>query len=199
MYIELIPTVLMSLTYPDSMNSENVPEGSEISSNTYLEKSEGVLENLPTPTRENSNTYTENTPKNTEENNTKTTTTEAGGAVAYSESELSWCREVYPDFSDEALNKFLDAANGNVTKVISSSSIYNKQKEHIKYPESWIIACIKDGYYEKKSNKPTKKIAYGFKERDYEWDILEAELFLVNMLILHNNQFANGNFHRHLL
>ena len=114
MYIELIPTVLMSLTYPDSMNSENVPEGSEISSNTYLEKSEEVLENLSTPTRENSNTYTENTPKNTEENNTKTTTTEAGGAVAYSESELSWCREVYPDFSDEALNKFLDAANGNL-------------------------------------------------------------------------------------
>ncbi len=181
MYIELMPTVLMNLTYPDSKNSENIPEGSEISSNTYLEKSEEVLENLPDPIRENSNTYTENTLKNTEENNAKTTTTKTACAVVYSESELSWCREAYPDFSDEALNKFLDAANGDVSKVISSSSIYNEQKAHIKYPESWIIKCIKDGYYEKKSNKPTKKIDHGFKERDYDWDKLEAELFNQNL------------------
>ena len=102
-------------------------------------------------------------------------------AVVYSESELSWCREVYPNFSDEALNKFLDAANGDVSKVISSSSIYNEQKTHIKYPESWIIACIKDGYYEKRTNKPTKKINHGFKERDYDWDELESELFNQNL------------------
>ena len=84
-----------------------------------MEKSEEVLENLPTPNRENSNTYTENTLKNTEENNTKTTTTKTACAVVYSESELSWCREAYSDFPDESLIKFLDAANGNVTKVIS--------------------------------------------------------------------------------
>ena len=183
MYIELIPDVLMNLTYPEdnSIDDENIPEGSETSSNTYLEKSEEVLENSPTPIGENSNTYTENTPKNTEENNTKTTTTETACAVVYSESELSWCREVYPNFSDEALNKLLDAANGDVSKVISSSSIYNEQKTHIKYPESWIIACIKDGYYEKKTNKPTKKINHGFKERDYDWDELEYELFNQNL------------------
>ena len=90
-------------------------------------------------------------------------------------------REVYPNFSDEALNKFLDAANGDVSKVISSSSIYNGQKAHIKYPESWIIACIKDWYYEKKSNKPAKKIDHGFKGRDYDWDKLETELFNQNL------------------
>ena len=181
MYIELIPDVLMNLTYPDSVDGVNIPESTEIYSTTYLEKSEEVLENSPTPIGENSNTYTENTPKNTEENNTKTTTTETACAVVYSESELSWCREVYPNFSDEALNKFLDAANGDVSKVISSSSIYNEQKTHIKYPESWIIACIKDGYYEKKNNKPTKKINHGFKERDYDWDELESELFNQNL------------------
>ena len=159
MYIELIPDVLMNLTYPEdnSIDDENIPEGSETSSNTHLEKSEEVLENSPTPIGENSNTYTENTPKNTEENNTKTTTTETACAVVYSESELSWCREVYPNFSDKSLNKFLDAANGDVSKVISSSSIYNEQKIHIKYPESWIIACLKDGYYEKKPINPLRK------------------------------------------
>lgn len=183
MYIELIPDVLMNLTYPEdnSIDDENIPDGNEVSSNTYFENPEEVLENLPDPIRENSNTYTENTLKNTEENNTKTTTTKAGGAVVYSESELSWCREAYSDFPDESLIKFLDAANGNVTKVISSSSIYNEQKEHIKYPESWIIACIRDGYYEKKSNKPTKKIDHGFKGRDYDWDKLETELFNQNL------------------
>ena len=181
MYIELIPTVLMNLTYLDSADGGNIPESTEISSTSYLEKSEEVLENLPTPTRENPNTYTENTLKNTEENNTKTTTTKTACAVVYSESELSWCREAYPDFSDAALNKFLDAANGDVSKVISSSSIYNEQKTHIKYPESWIIACIKDGYYEKRTNKPTKKINHGFKERDYDWDELESELFNQNL------------------
>ena len=119
MYIELIPDVLMNLTYPDSVDGVNIPESTEIYSTTYLEKSEEVLENSPTPIGENSNTYTENTLKNTEENNTKTTTTKTACAVVYSESELSWCREVYPDFSDESLNKFLDAANGDVSKVIS--------------------------------------------------------------------------------
>ena len=94
---------------------------------------------------------------------------------------MYWCREAYPDFPDESLTKFLDAANGNVSKVISSSSIYNEQKEHIKYPESWIIKCIKDGYYEKKPNKTTKKIDHGLKERDYDWDKLEAELFNQNL------------------
>ena len=58
---------------------------------------------------------------------------------------------------------------------------FDKQKTHIKYPESWIIACIKDGYYEKKTNKPTKKINHGFKERDYDWDELESELFNQNL------------------
>ena len=119
MYIELIPTVLMNLTYLDSVDGVNIPESTEISSTSYLEKSEEVLENLPTPTRENSNTYAENTLKNTEENNTKTTTTKTACAVVYSESELSWCREAYPDFSDEALISFLNAANGSVPKVIA--------------------------------------------------------------------------------
>ena len=183
MYIELIPDVLMNLTYPEdnSIDDENIPEGSETSSNTYLEKSEEVLENSPTPIGENSNTYTENTPKNTEENNTKTTTTETACAVVYSESELSWCREVYPDFSDEALISFLNAANGSVTKVIDSCSVYKKQKDKIKHPESWIIACIKGNYYENKSNKPTKKTDHGFKGRDYDWDKLGAELFNQNL------------------
>lgn len=183
MYIELIPDVLMSLTYPEtnSADNENIPNGSGISSNSYLEKSEEVLENSPTPIGENSNTYTENTPKNTEENNTKTTTTKTACAVVYSESELSWCREVYPDFSDEALISFLNAANGSVTKVIDSCSVYKKQKDKIKHPESWIIACIKGNYYENKSNKPTKKTDHGFKGRDYDWDKLGAELFNQNL------------------
>lgn len=181
MYIELIPTVLMNLTYLDSADGGNIPESTEISSTSYLEKSEEVLENSPTPIGENSNTYTENTLKNTEENNTETTTTKAGGPVVYSESELFWCREVYPNFSDDSLTKFLNAANGNVSKVISSSSLYNEQKANIKHPESWIIACIKGSYYENKSNKPTKKIDHGFKGRDYDWDKLEAELFNQNL------------------
>ena len=181
MYIELIPDVLMNLTYPDSVDGVNIPESTEIYSTTYLEKSEEVLENSPTPIGENSNTYTENTPKNTEENNTKTTTTKTACAVVYSESELSWCREVYPDFSDEALISFLNAANGSVTKVIDSCSVYKKQKDKIKHPESWIIACIKGNYYENKSNKPTKKTDHGFKGRDYDWDKLGAELFNQNL------------------
>ena len=73
MYIELIPDVLMNLTYPEtnSSDNENIPDGTGISSNTYLKKSEEVLEKNQTPIGENSNTYTENTLKNTEENNTK--------------------------------------------------------------------------------------------------------------------------------
>ena len=181
MYIELIPTVLMNLTYLDSADGGNIPESTEISSTSYLEKSEEVLEDSQDPIREKSNTYTKNTSKNTEENNTETTTTKAACAVVYSESELFWCREVYPDFSDESLIKFLDAANGNISKVISSSSIYNEQKAHIRYPESWIIKCIKDGYYEKKFNKPTKKTDHRFKGRDYDWDKLGAELFNHNL------------------
>ena len=90
LYIELIPDVLMSLTYPEtnSADNENIPNGSGISSNSYLEKSEEVLENLPTPNRENSNTYTENTLKNTEENNTETTT-KAGAVVCCCDDSLS--------------------------------------------------------------------------------------------------------------
>lgn len=168
MYIELIPTVLMNLTYLDSADGGNIPESTEISSTSHLEKSEEILENLPTPTRENSNTYTKNTPKNTKANNTETTTTKATCTVVYSESALFWCREAYPDFSDEALISFLNAANGSVPKVIDSCSVYKKQKDKIKHPESWIIACIKGNYYENKSNKPTKKTDHGFKGRDYD-------------------------------
>lgn len=181
MYIELIPTVLMNLTYLDSADGGNIPESTEISSTSYLEKSEEILENLPTPTRENSNTYTKNTPKNTKANNTETTTTKAACAVVYSESALFWCREFYTDFSDEALISFLNAANVSVTKVIDSCSVYKKQKDKIKHPESWIIACIKGNYYENKSNKPTKKTDHGFKGRDYDWDKLGAELFNQNL------------------
>ena len=96
MYIELIPDVLMNLTYPEtnSADNENIPDGSAISSNTYLEKSEEVLEILPDPTRENSNTYTENTLKNTEENNTETTTTEDVVVCCCDDSLLTYIKRV---------------------------------------------------------------------------------------------------------
>lgn len=95
MYIELIPDVLINLTYPEtnSADNENIPDGSEISSNTYLEKSEEVLEISPDPIRENSNTYTENTLKNTEENNTEATTTEDAVVCCCDDSLLTYIKE----------------------------------------------------------------------------------------------------------
>ena len=44
-----------------------------------------------------------------------------------------------------------------------------------------LLNVLKMAIMKKNPNKTTKKIDHGFKERDYDWDKLEAELFNQNL------------------
>ena len=104
--------------------------------------------------------------------NTETTT--KTDAVAYSKSSLSWCREYYPEFTDEELTQLLDTAYGDTAKVIKSRSEYDRQKSNIKHPIPWIISCIKKGYGNLESIESHNKSNQNFKGRDYDFDKLQA-------------------------
>lgn len=184
MYIELIPDVLMTLTYPNVMlaDSENIPDGSRISSNTYLEKSDEILGNSPTPIRENSNTYTENTLKNTEENNTKTTTTEEAVVCCFDDSLLTYIKEKFSKYTliDEEIILIANAAKEGIKDIDRAYKYITNYTKPIKNIVPFIIATIKNGWIVQEPIEPAKekshKDLYGFESRDYDFDALEKEL-----------------------
>ena len=184
MYIELIPDVLMNLTFPEtnSADNENIPDGSEISSNTYLEKSEEVLEILPDPTRENSNTYTENTLKNTEENNTETTTTEDAVVCCCDDSLLTYIKEKFSKYTliDKEIVLIANAAKEGIKDIDRAYKYITNYTKPIKNIVPFIIATIKNGWIVQEPIEPAKekshKDLYGFESRDYDFDALEKEL-----------------------
>ena len=189
MYIELIPDVLMNLTYPDvsSTDNENIPDGSEISSNTYLEKSEGILEILLDPIRENSNTYTDNTLKNTEENNAETTTTDGAVVCCCDDSLLSYIKEKFSKYNlmDKEIIQIANAAKDGTKDIDSAYEYITNYTKPIKNIVSFIIATIKNGWIVQEPIKPAKekshKELHGFEGREYDFNKLEAELFNRNL------------------
>ena len=189
MYIELIPDVLMNLTYPEtnSADNENIPDGSEISSNTYLEKSEGVLEILPDPTRENSNTYTENTLKNTEENNTETTTTEDAVVCCCDDSLLTYIKEKFSKYTliDKEIILIANASKDGIKDIDRAYEYITNYTKPIKNIVPFIIATIKNGWIAQEPIEPAKekshKELHGFEGREYDFDKLEVELFNRNL------------------
>ena len=184
MYIELIPDVLMNLTYPEtnSADNENIPDGSEISSNTYLEKSEEVLEISPDPIRENSNTYTENTLKNTEENNTKTTTTDGAVVCCCDDSLLTYINEKFSKYTlmDKEIILIANAAKEGIIDIDRAYEYITNYTKPIKNIVPFIIATIKNGWIVQDPIEPAKekshKDLYGFESREYDFDALEKEL-----------------------
>lgn len=76
MYIELIPEVLLALTYPEETDAEYSKTADGIFPNNTRENIDEVLENSQIATEKNSNIYTKNTTENNKENTTTTTTTE---------------------------------------------------------------------------------------------------------------------------
>ena len=185
MYIELIPDVLMNLTYPEtnSADNENIPDGSEISSNTYLEKSEEVLEISPDPIRENSNTYTENTLKNTEENNTKTTTTEEAVVCCCNDSLSLYVKDKFSNYNlaDKDLEIITTAAKEGTKDIDRAYEYLINYNKPIKNIVPFIVATIKNGWCVDQisvlDNTKSHKDMHGFKGRDYDYNALEKLLF----------------------
>lgn len=130
-----------------------------------------VVTELTPPSRDDVTTNTYNNTKINTEINTNTTTEKA--SVVYPESALSWCRDPYPEFTDEELSMLLDAANGDIMKVINSRKEYDKQKSNIMHPIPWIVSCIKKGYNSFTPIETPKKKEQNFKGRNYDFDKLQ--------------------------
>ena len=172
----------MSISQVNPIDDENIPEGSETTSNTYLEKSEEVLENSPTPIGENSNTYTENTLKNTEENNTKTTTTDSAVVCCCDDSLLTYIKEKFCKYTltDKEIILIANATKDGINDIDRVYEYITNYTKPIKNIVPFIIATIKNGWIVHEPIEPAKekshKDLYGFESRDYDFDALEKEL-----------------------
>lgn len=194
LYLEVVPAVLSDLltrktdtrTEKEYRKKYNIPADESITipqvntNDTTLvtdstlpsrEEDTKVVTELTPPSRDDVTTNTYNNTKINTEINTNTTTEKA--SVVYPESALSWCRDPYPEFTDEELSMLLDAANGDIMKVINSRKEYDKQKSNIKHPILWIVSCIKKGYSSFTPIETPKKKEQSFEGRNYDFDKLQ--------------------------
>lgn len=182
LYIELIPSVLMNLTYPDSEDSEIIPGGSGNFSNTYLEKFDEVVEKTPTPIGKNSNTYTKNTIENNKENTDKTTTTEDAVVCCCDNSLFSYIKEKFNKYNltDKDINLIYNATTKGTEDIDRAYEYIIHYNRAINNIVPFIISAIKNGWTVQKAIEPANtehKNIHGFSSREYDWDELEKELF----------------------
>jgi len=178
LYIELMPSVLMELTYPDSDDSEIIPGGSGNFSNTYLEKSDAVVEKTPTPIGKNSNTYTKNTIENNKENTNKTTTTEDAVVCCCDDSLFSYIKDKFSEYNltDKDINLIYNATTKGTEDIDRAYEYIIHYNRAINNIVPFIISAIKNGWQVQKVepvSKNTSKDIHGFTSRQYDWEALE--------------------------
>lgn len=178
MYIELIPDVLLNLTYPASVE-EKKDTGNGNFPDSYCKNTEDVLENTPDPTRENSNTYTKNTTENNKENTEKTTTTE-GGAVCCCDNSLSiYIKDKFSNYhlTDKDITIITSSAKEGTKDIDRAFEYIINYNKPIKNIVRFIIATINNGWcidqITVSDNTKSHKDTHGFEGRNYDYGALE--------------------------
>ena len=160
MFIELIPSVLKQLTFPEERGGyKNV--------DTPLQKNRDPSTKKETPPYKNVEAYT----KNTTEITTKTTTTP--NAVLSDAAECLRETFAFLNASDKDITSIFTASGNNVEKCKRAAALLKEQTTIIRNPIGWLIKMVggdcRQTPYTPKGKSP------GYYTRDIDFDELERE------------------------
>lgn len=162
MYLELFPTILKKLTYPDQ-NSQN--------GKTSFPKGKDTPTILEEPFSVEGKTNT----KTTTEITTKETTT----LIENKESIVGEVNEIFKDLglSEKDLCAIANASSNDLGKCKQAREILDQQKRPVNNVVGWIIEAIREGYVSVTKNPSTAANSFNnFPQRKYDYDALERKL-----------------------
>lgn len=161
MYLELIPSVLAALTFPNGTIDETKLKAKE---NSYCPKSKQAYPQKEIVDYSEDNTYTNIT---TEESSQISTTSDA---VVNILKDLS--------LNENDIKTIVKVSNNDISKVDKAIKALKASHTKIDNVTGFLIKAIQRSY-ESKSYKPAKNSSHSFQQRTYDWDKLE-QLILSN-------------------
>ena len=173
MYLELVPSALKKLTYPDQY-PDQYPDDSE-TENTSLHGGNDILPKKEIPPSENGKTNT----KNITNIITKTITTSSeADAVVDDES-----RKIFHglNLSDRDISSVLNASGNDIQKCNAAVEIMKKQSNKIFNTTGWLIKAVQDNFQPSVAFTPDTKVGSNFcNMMSHDYDFSEIEKLLLN-------------------
>lgn len=170
MFIELVPEVLLALTYPEEGGVCKNPH-------TPVQKSTDTHGNLHTSPCKNPRTNTKITTENTTKTSTSSLADEKTSLV------VDEIKEVFRglELADKDICSIAKASDYDIKKCRIARTILDQQTTSIGNVAGWLIKAIKEGYQPvSKSPARNKNSFHNFEERSYDYDKLERCLLRQN-------------------
>lgn len=167
MFIELIPEVLKSLTYP------GIYEGVYKNVDTPLQNCKEVSTKTGVPICENIGTYTNTTTENTA--NTTTSTPEP----AIPASVVDEAKNIFTDLglSEKDILSIVKASGNDISKCKTAKNILCQQTQKIQNIVGWLIRAVTENYQSVSKKPATKKNSFhDYQQQDYDFEELEKAL-----------------------
>ena len=134
LYIELIPSRLCELTFPDNNNNGSSSDDSEC-----VDTSLQICRDLPTKKETHVSEKVDTNTENTTEISTEITTTDADVVAAHA--------LLYPfRLTDQDINSILKAARNNLSRIEQAISLLHKQHNPITNIAGWLISALTKNY-----------------------------------------------------
>ena len=165
MFLELIPEVLMKLTYPDED-----PIAKKV--NSSLPAGDDLIPNKSIPPYENGNTNTKTTTEDTPEipSETPTTTTEKKSTDTNDTAPtvVDKVRAAYADMElpDNDIIAIVKASGNNFDRCIQARLLLDQQRQKIYNVTGWLIKALDDKYQMHPKAGP-KSGFHNFEQRNY--------------------------------
>lgn len=164
MFIELIPEVLKSLTYP------GIYEGAYKNVDTPLQNGKEVSTKTGIPTCENIGTYTNTTTDNTPNISTSTPEPDMAASV------VNEAKNIFTDLglSEKDILTIVKASGNDISKCKVAKNILCRQTQKNQKVAGWLIRAVTENY-QSVSKKPTSKknSFHDYQQRDYDFEELE--------------------------
>ena len=167
MFIELIPKVLKSLTFP------GIYEGTYKNVDTPLQNCKELSTKTEIPTCENIGTYTNTTTENT--TNISTSTTEPTVPASVVDEAKNLLSDL--GLSEKEMLSILKASGNDISKCKTAKNILCQQTQKIQNVAGWLIRAVTENYQSVSKKPAAKKNSFhDYQQRDYNFEELEKML-----------------------
>lgn len=169
MFLELIPSVLKELTYPNNTSEEGLYKNV----NTPFPECKEASSKLKTPLCENAKTYTNTTTENT----TNTSSTSLGDEKQ--SPVVDEAKEVFSGLglSEQDVASIVRASGNDIGICKTALMVLNQQTKKVVNVAGWLIKAVANNYQPISKSPAMKKNSFNnFHQREYDFDELEKVL-----------------------
>ena len=170
MFLELIPSGLIALTFPEDDKDDN---DSEVG-NTYCPTGKHILPQKETGISEKVNTYTEN---NTENTTKISSSSKQDGSEEIDGDVIEKSKQIFNELHlpDNDIKAIVKASGNDTAKCERALEALNRQSDVIKNITGWLVRAVKNDFQPvaRESTQKNKGSFFKFMQRETEPDYYE--------------------------